>query len=450
MNVRVRELTGIRAVASSEAAPADLALINASYAQHPVTAEDVHIRQARVAHNSYDRSGERFTKAVLERFADTLPGRSLLVGHDTSGAPIGRWFRADTRTRSEDFPTLVTTKKDAGEDSAKALDTIPGFETQRQRVTWLESAFYFANDPGTELQRKNIDTGVWQDVSIGFRFDQINCDLCKADYLGGQCPHIFMQRYDGVLATGTYAGDPKNYEARETSVVYLGCQQQAELTKAIKDGTLDPRRLAQTALGEDLVALKLYEHLARKHGHQQKVWAFPLSSSIGEDASAVADSSHPAADAVIGDITMDLKKVNALLGLPETATEEEALKKIGEVTTQAKSLDGVDLAALKTEAEKAGTLEPLAKIGETALADQKAAYVAHAVKLGRPEKEVATVADALAGKQDYAGLKELAEGAFAEVCKKFPAAPSGDPGADGGKQAQAVTAAEIRQRAVAN
>jgi hypothetical protein len=280
-NVRVRGLSGLQAVALTQPAEADLALINAHYSRAPMTAEDLHVRQARVAHNNHDRTGERFPKLVLERFAETLPGKSFLSGHDTGSAPLGRWFRADTRTRTEPaFPVLVT---EAAEGAGKAqvvtpgMELVPGFRNESARVTWLEAGFYFVNAPDTELMRKNIDSGVWQDVSIGFSFDRIDCDLCKKDYLGGQCPHIFMMqdRETGKLATGTYSGDPLRYEARETSNVYLGAQQGAEFMKSLRAGRLDPKALAQTPYGEDLVALKRYEALARRFGHAQKSWTFP-------------------------------------------------------------------------------------------------------------------------------------------------------------------------------
>ena len=65
-NVRVRELSGIRAVPLSAPAAADLALISREFARAQVTEEDVHVREARVAHNQHDRTGERFTGVCRE------------------------------------------------------------------------------------------------------------------------------------------------------------------------------------------------------------------------------------------------------------------------------------------------------------------------------------------------------------------------------------------------
>jgi hypothetical protein len=80
------------------AQPSDLDLIK----QHTqpgaeIAAEDVLIVQARLAHDQYDRDHERFPVSYLQRFAETIPGRALLEGHDYTKAPKGRWFDAEVR-----------------------------------------------------------------------------------------------------------------------------------------------------------------------------------------------------------------------------------------------------------------------------------------------------------------------------------------------------------------
>lgn len=434
MNIRVRELPGIRAVTLSQPAEADIELINAEFARQRVSAEDIHVREARIAHNFHDRTLERFQKAHLERFAETLPGKSLLPGHDTRQLPLGRWFRADTRARVEEFPVLQREQKEAGAARGKQAEIVPGFEPQRLRVTWLDGAFYFAADPSTEAFRKNIDMGVYQDVSIGFSYDDLDCDVCKKSYFS-DCPHYRGQVLeDGLLVTLTYAGDPKLYEARETSIVYLGAQQHAELTKQLREGRIDPKALAQTGLGEDLAALKEYEALARRHGHQQKSWAFPalaqtLDSSPpeGEEppqeraaalpAPSVDGDDPPAAVAAPDQgATMALTdKARKALGLAETAAEAEIEA----------ALEGIDLKALQDDAARVPALAPLADIGKTALDDQAKAYVDHCLRLGQNETEAQAVAELFTGRGDYAGLKKLADAKFAEVCERFPAAPAG-------------------------
>jgi hypothetical protein len=424
-NVRMREIPGLRDATKADPTPQDLAAILDATGRS-LSAEDIHVRRARVAHNQHDRTYERFQKAHLERFAETLPGKSLLPGHNTSALPLGRWYVAETRTRTEEFPTLVRKSAEAME---KGAEIIPGFETARPRVTWLEAGFFFAQDPSTEGLRKNIDLGVYQDVSIGFSFDDVDCDVCKKSYLRSDCPHIRGWRTDdGELVTLTYSGDPKEYEARETSIVYLGAQQHAELQKQLSEGRIDPQALSRTPLGEDLVRLKEAEAFARKYGHAQKAWFFPalkVSPSDGGERQPSDDGNDDPSAAIAALQEKSMEKLAKFFGLPDDASEEDVLKAAEAMQTErdtakqaAEPFAAVDLDALKAQAA----------IGAKALTDLSAAYVTHCNQLGQDEAEAKAVAEMFAGKGDYEGLKGLAERKQAAVWEKFPAGVSGDPG----------------------
>jgi hypothetical protein len=154
-------------------------------------------------------------------------------------------------------------------------DIIPRFESKRKKVTYLRPGYYFANDPRMKTLRKNVDLGVYKWVSIGFRYDDLDCDICKASYFKSKCNHIlgYVDK-DGRICTGTYSGDPSKAEALEGSIVYLGAQPRARLIKQLQEGAIDPVACAATEFGEDLVALKEAEALARQFGHKQKSWYF--------------------------------------------------------------------------------------------------------------------------------------------------------------------------------
>src|SRR5574343_773788 len=286
--IRVRELSGVRA-ATTEASAEDLALISGpEFAGQNVTAADVHVRQMLLAHNQHDRTGERFPKAYLERFAETAPGKSALSGHDSGSLPLGRFFRADLQTRVEaDFPVLVRQAAE-GRDRWRQFEFTP----ERVRVTWLKAGFYFPADAEGEALRGRIDLGVYRDVSIGFRYDDLICDVCSKSYFGGDCPHVIGWRAEDntTLVTGTYGGDPNKAEMLEGSVVWLGAQQQARLVKAIQGGSVDPKALAATPFGEDLVTLKQDEALDRHFGHAQKLWAVPALEPV---ASPTGEAQNP-------------------------------------------------------------------------------------------------------------------------------------------------------------
>src|SRR5438445_8729336 len=76
---------------------ADLALINQRFALEALPKEAVYVRRMVLANDAVDRSFERFPKGVLERFAQTLPGKPVLVAHEKGALPIGLIYRAQVR-----------------------------------------------------------------------------------------------------------------------------------------------------------------------------------------------------------------------------------------------------------------------------------------------------------------------------------------------------------------
>jgi hypothetical protein len=201
---------------------ADLALINQRFALAPLAPEEVYVRRMVLANDALDRSFERFTPAVLERFAQTLPGKPVLVAHDKRALPIGLVYRAQVRPARPG---------EAGDVS-------------------LEAALYMVKSPENAAVRQQIDGGVVRYVSVGFRYDTRICSVCDQDY--ADCPHVPGEEIDGARgrrgdgATGrrgdggtvyyTYGGDLSRYEACECSLVYLGCQQMTQLVKGSGGG----------------------------------------------------------------------------------------------------------------------------------------------------------------------------------------------------------------------
>src|SRR5207244_9627562 len=80
---------------------ADLALINERYALAPLGAEALYVRRMVLANDALDRTYERFPPAVLERFAERLPGKPVLIAHDKGELPIGVIYRAAVRPARE-------------------------------------------------------------------------------------------------------------------------------------------------------------------------------------------------------------------------------------------------------------------------------------------------------------------------------------------------------------
>lgn len=180
--------------------------------------EDFFIGRMSLANTLYDRSGERFPESYLQRFAATLPGKGVMIGHDYTREPAGRFF---------------TAKVDGGAD---------GHE--------LVPSYYLLNsDPLTA----KVKAGIANYVSIGFNPDIRICDIDGKDYDGwwkgeeDPCAHIALREYDGQLARVTYGGDVQKAEALEGSFVWLGCQYGAQTMGA--NQVLSPR--AKAAFFED-------------------------------------------------------------------------------------------------------------------------------------------------------------------------------------------------------
>jgi hypothetical protein len=198
----------VAAAEGSGSAPsaAELARIR-QFALEELAPEELYVRHVRLATDAVDRTWERLPRDYLERFAATLPGKPLLLGHDHQETPTGLWFQAAVRAAAADEP---------GE--------------------WvLEAGFYLRKSPANEEIRRQIDAGVIRYASIGFRYDLLVCDLCGGATarpgMAGPCDHWPGRLYDGQVATYSYGGDPERVEAHEGSLVYLGAQYGAELVK---------------------------------------------------------------------------------------------------------------------------------------------------------------------------------------------------------------------------
>lgn len=171
------------------------------YAGEEVPTDQVLVRYANLCNDQIDRSHERFPVDYLKRFAETIPGKSLLPGHDRGAVPIGVWLNGEV------------IKGDDG-------------------VTHLRAPFYM--DARSEMARR-VRLGIAKKVSISFKAPGRTCDLCGQDYDGQNgCEngHKKGQTYDGKLCTVTYSGDPARVEAMEGSLVWLACQYGAEVTGA--------------------------------------------------------------------------------------------------------------------------------------------------------------------------------------------------------------------------
>ncbi len=221
----------------------------------PVDAEAVYIVPGHLANDQYDRSFERFPLAYLQRFAETIPGKSLLAGHDRSQLPLGRWIEGRVEP-----------------DSAG--------------VQHLAAPFYV--DAASDVARR-LRMGIAKHLSISFRAAGRTCDLCGQSYdMPGKCEHVKGETYDGKVCTVTYSGDPAKVEAVEGSLVWLGCQHGAQTVrgKAWLPGAglaLFPGGEEETMETGELADLKQQAaDGAAYHGYLQAEIARKLSAAAGK------------------------------------------------------------------------------------------------------------------------------------------------------------------------
>jgi len=188
----------------------DLEIIQAfALAGEPIDPDDLFIGRMSLANDQYDRSHERFPESYLLQFARTMPGKSVMTGHDYSRDPAGRIFKAEVATHM------------AGGTLGKELVT---------------SYYLLKSDP---LAAK-VRAGIAKDVSIGFNPDLRLCDLCEKDYDGWMkgeddaCPHVAGKAYEDALARVTYGGNVEKVEGLEGSFVWLGCQYGAQAIASMR------------------------------------------------------------------------------------------------------------------------------------------------------------------------------------------------------------------------
>ena len=187
----------IKKVAPQEA---DLDAIRQYAPSADISADDYFCGTMEVCNDQYDRAHERFTLEYLQRFAQTLPGKALMKGHDYDDVPLGRFYDAKV-VRTERGHALVG------------------------------KFFVDAQDSKTV---RGISLGVYRDSSIGYTSGGRACDLCSKEWhpqgkaFGSQCDHWPGEEFDGKLCTLTYIR-PEKAEARETSLVWLGCQPGAQI-----------------------------------------------------------------------------------------------------------------------------------------------------------------------------------------------------------------------------
>ncbi len=180
---------------------------------------------AQISNGSVDAYFTRMLRSTLENFAnDANEGRAFLEAHNTRTRPVGYSLRGRY---------------------------VGGSAAGKARV----EADFFIRPERSGVGRKvdlidDIRDGTQRDVSVGFNLGDDGayiCDLCKRDYLGGECPHMLGTKWN--WDTYKYSEEKictagiDNGHLNETSAVYDGATPGAAIIKAIRameEGRMTP------------------------------------------------------------------------------------------------------------------------------------------------------------------------------------------------------------------
>lgn len=183
----------------------ELTLINTKYALQPLDKDAIAVFPVYLANNVIDRDKDRFSEDTLDRFSETLAGKSFLVAHQWGPPGVGRFFQA-------------------GLEKGK-LENLDG---QTVDALWLVGYAYILRKHHEELIDE-VNAGTWWATSIGFSW-AIHVPI-------GEDGKELERGSDERVAFWEFREDPEKglqSEAFEGSLVYLGAQYGAAMGHASK------------------------------------------------------------------------------------------------------------------------------------------------------------------------------------------------------------------------
>lgn len=176
--------------------PEDLARIN-QLALEPLSPESVLVRSMYLCSDALcEADWGRFSRLALDQIARLLPGESLLCGHNKQALPIGRFYRAEVVDRS-----------------------LPSGSSRH----WVRGWFYWLRGTqGADDLARNIDGGIYREVSISWRFRHAVCSICQENIRA--CPHTPGRIYHSRRCTYTI---DQIEDVLEGSIVYRAADRAA-------------------------------------------------------------------------------------------------------------------------------------------------------------------------------------------------------------------------------
>jgi hypothetical protein len=177
--------------------------IRAIARNNELQSDEVHVRGMWLCNSERDYYMSRFTLSALDEIAEMLPGRPVMVGHDYSQAPVGRFFAAERVFRDD----LQRPKRDN---------------------YWVKGLFYtLARDEEGDAIARRIDGGIYQEVSVGWRCLNATCALCMNPINDhNRCPHVPGELYEEGLCDYEFSDVTTVLEG---SLVFAGGQKDTSM-----------------------------------------------------------------------------------------------------------------------------------------------------------------------------------------------------------------------------
>ncbi len=170
----------------------------------PLKETDVFIRKMFLVSDRINSFGGKFDRPELAKMAELVIDAPVLVGHNHQKLPIARNFKAEV--------------------------------VEGNGTAWLTTHFYWllASD-GAEYLAKNIDGGIYKEVSAAFLFETPECSICGRDIRS--CEHIPFRRYAAVNGSPAPAFFWYRNVSKvlETSLVYRGAVPGTKITAPLGD-----------------------------------------------------------------------------------------------------------------------------------------------------------------------------------------------------------------------
>ncbi len=225
-----------------EATDRDLGLINAG-ARSPLKRDEVYVFSGWISNGEPDSYRTRMDpETTLRNFvADAIKGRGLCIAH----APSRGGFMGPV---GEAAATMPVGKSYFGE-----LVDRPDHPGKWVRHDWyIVRGVAIPGGMKTDDVIRNIETGVWNRLSIGFTLNPIEgrkrgfyrCEICGNNLMSKDCEHIPGLEYEGKECIATVVDGSE----REASLVYLNAAQGTVVCKAralAAGGRLEERQIEQ-------------------------------------------------------------------------------------------------------------------------------------------------------------------------------------------------------------